>query len=267
MQLLTVDHTGKGMQMKTRAWMVLAVNLLVFMGSTMAADGKLACEAQVAVKSKHIWRGQRINKDFVFQPGATVAYGKLSGGVEASIGLTDAHGRKYEVERADFFVAWSEPLDFYPKVNYSVGLMHYNYPRGDDETTEVFGRLDFDMNLSPSVACYFESDDADGAYICASIARTVQSEVDMPWGKPLVLDLGAKLGWGSSNYNLKYWGVAEGQVNDLVLSATMPLSWRGYSIKPELAYAGAVGKKIKDSARYGTDNTYVYLGVGISKAF
>ena len=204
--------------MKTGAWMVLlGISWVAWGSDSWVTDQQFTCDAEIAIKSKHIWRGQRINEDFVFQPGASCTYGKLSGGVKASIGLTDAHGRKYEVERADFFAAWTEPLEFLPKTTYSLGFNHYSFPRDDRAATEIFGRLDFDMNLSPSLACYFESHSADGFYLSASIARTVQSEVDMPWGHPLLLDLGAKLGWGSGNYNSKYWGVTEAQVNDLVL--------------------------------------------------
>ena len=254
--------------MKTGTWLVLVGGLWLTLVSTgWALDEQFNCEATVAVKSKHLWRGQLINEDWIFQPGISAAYGRLSGGLTANIGLTDAHGRKYEVQRADFFAAFTESLEGIEWINYSLGIMQYDYVRERRETTEVYGQLDFDMALSPSLACYFESHNADGAYLSVSIARTVQSEVDMIWGSPLKLDLGAKLGWGSSNYNSKYWGVAEGQLNDFVLSAAMPLTLWGYDVVPEIAYVGIVGQKIKDSTRYSDDNTSVFFGVGISKSF
>lgn len=254
--------------MKTGTWMVLAGSAWLALASMgWAMDEQLSCEAKVAVKSKHLWRGQLINEDWVFQPGLSAAYGKLRGGVTASIGLTDAHGRQYEVQRADFFAAFTESLEGLDWIDYSLGIMHYDYLRKRRETTEVYGQLDFDMALSPSLACYFESNNADGAYLSVSVARTVESEVNMVWGRPLQLDLGAKLGWGSANYNSKYWGVSKGQVNDFVLSAAMPLTLWGYAVVPEVAYVGLVGQEIKESTRYSDDNTYVYIGLGISKSF
>ena len=251
--------------MKTSIRIALIV-CLGLIGHGFAQD-ELLVQANVEVESQHLWRGQLINDDWVIQPGASASYGKLSGGMVASIGLTDYHGRQYEVERADFYAAWTEPLEGIPGVTYSVGLMYYDYVRVDQESSEIFGRLSFDLPFSPSIACYYETDDADGAYLSLGARKSYGNVAEWGLGYPIGLDLTAQLGWGTSDYNAYHWGVHEAQFNDFDLSAAMPFQAYGFAVTPMVGFVGLLGADVKDSHRYSPDSSYVYLGVRVARAF
>ena len=162
---------------------------------------------------------------------------------------------------------WTEPIYGLEGVSYSVGFIYYDFPRPQTETTEIYGGLSFDTTLSPSVTCYYDTDNADGAYVSIGVEHAFENIVDIGTGHPLTLDLAASLGWGSTNYNAIYWGVRKNELNDFQLSAALPIPLKGYQIIPTATFAGLLGSGIKASNRYSNDNTYICLGIGVSKTF
>jgi len=116
---------------------------------------------------------------------------------------------------------------------------------------------------SPSVTVYHDIDEVDGTYISAGIGHTFENIMEIASGSPVALELGASIGWGSSSYNESYWGLDDGQFNDLVLSAAFPFEVGGFSITPSAHYMILVGSDIRDA----DDNEIFYAGVGFAKEF
>lgn len=258
----------KGMQMRDKArmaWVLCALSAM--MPAWAVAQDKLSMKATADLKSEHLWRGQLVNEHAVFQPGFSMAFGKLSGGIWGSVGLTDSRGRKYEVERMDYYMDWTEPIYGLEGVSYSAGFIYYDFPRSRTETSEIYGGLSFNAPLSPSVTCYYDTDRAEGAYVALRGKHSFENIVDIGLERPLTLNLTASLGWASRNYNYSYWGVYKNELNDLQVSANLPIPLHGFQLIPSLTVAELLGSDIKASHRYSHNNTYLCAGIGISKTF
>jgi len=210
--------------------------------------------------SSYVWRGQLITDGWVFQPGVTVGYGGLTAGVWGNLDLTDDNDESGEFIEYDWYLDYSGQLT--DIVGYSLGAIYYYFPSGEP-TTELYWGFSFDVPASPSVTVYHDIDEVDGTYISAGIGHTFENIMEIASGSPVALELGASIGWGSSSYNESYWGLDDGQFNDLVLSAAFPFEVGGFSITPSAHYMILVGSDIRDA----DDNEIFYAGVGFAKEF
>ena len=235
-----------------------AVFALFGMGTATWAEGDISYEVTTDFFSKYVWRGQNISDDWVFQPGFSATYNGLTAGVWGNLDLTSDNDERGEFIEFDYYLDYSGQIN--DVIGYSLGSIYYYFPSADD-TTEVYGGLNFDMVASPSLTVYYDVDEADGFYIALGVEHSLEGLDDLPFG----IDLSANLGWGSSNYNDAYWSVDDCEANDLLLSAAFPFEVGPLAVTPSVHYMALLGGDISDVA--GSDDSLVYAGVNLAYSF
>jgi hypothetical protein len=112
-------------------------------------------------------------------------------------------------------------------------------------------------------------DQANGSYVQLSVGHTIEKLKE--WGKDCHcgLQVGASLGLGTTNYNQYYFGVDQTALNDLTLTAGLPLTFGKLTIKPMLGYSTFVSKPIRsgNASFNGTKNDNFWGGVSLAYNF
>jgi hypothetical protein len=111
------------------------------------------------------------------------------------------------------------------------------------------------MFLNPYVKVFRDIDEVDGTYVSVGISESL-------W---LGLEGAASLGWGDRGYNDSYWGTSSSKANDLVLSISRPIEFKGMEITPSLSYIKLMDKDLGSIGNDGND--IVIFGFSLSKKF
>lgn len=257
--------------MKWHKFATVWIILLIGSTATVFAADDVAFEVTADYFGKYVWRGQNLDDDPVFQPGASFTYGGLTFGIWGSMETTSYNGNSGEFTEVDEYVDYSFDVPGVEGLGFSTGVIYYDFPGTTCErTTEVYWGFSFDLPLSPSITVYHDIDEADGMYASLGVGHSIELDSDAS----VALELGASLGWGDSSYNEYYWvdsvtelPVKDSGLNDLTLSAALPLEIDGWSITPSVNYVVLVDSDIKDTDCYSTDNEEFFVGIGLSKGF
>ncbi len=241
---------------QSKVVLVMAAAVLGVAGAAWA-EGDVSFEVTSDFFSKYIWRGQNVTDDWSYQPGISATYKGFTAGVWGSLDMTDENDQEGEFIEYDWYVDYSGQIN--EMIGYSVGSIYYYFPSGDP-TTEIYGGLNFDVIANPSVTVYYDVDEVDGAYVALGVGHTLENE---NW--PCAIDLAANLGWGDSSYNEFYWGVDDGELNDLTLSAGFPFEVGPVSVTPSVNYVAVLGSDTSDAA--GDDDSLFYAGVSLAYGF
>jgi hypothetical protein len=226
-------------------------------------DDGVAVGATADVFSKYIWRGQNVVNDWVLQPGASVGYKGLTGSVWSNMDLRGELVDSGQLTEVDLTLDYSNKVPSLDVLNYSVGTIYYSFLNTHSHpTAEVYGGLGLDVPLSPAVRWFYDFDLIDGSYVQFSIGHTI--EKIRKWGEDCHCDvqLGASVGYGSDGYNNGYFGVDEGGLNDLTLTAGIPLTFGKLTIKPSIGYSMMIDEDIRDA----TDKSDNFWG-GVGAAY
>ncbi len=263
--------------MNLRRWLLCAAVTVGMASSSLFAAGPVSIGLTADFFTDYVWRGQRLNEDAVFQPGATATYKGFTGGVWGNMDLTDIHDERYNLTELDYSLGYAGNFPGTDKLSYSAGFIYYDFPTVDLKTMEVYAGLTWNVLLSPSVTVYydFDKDEAtdpgaddltEGFYAALGVAHTVKGVV--PVGStPADVKLSASLGWADSEYNKTYWGVDDAKFNDFSLGVAVPLDVWGVTVTPSAKVITLVDGDIKDSRVYSDDSTYVVVGIGLAKTF
>ncbi len=221
--------------------------------------------------SHYIWRGQHLNESS-FQPGVTVAYEGLTAGWWGSLDLTNETGHNNAFTEVDWYLDYSGDVPGMEGVSYSVGLIYYNFAVTQlPDTTEFYWGLYFDVPFSPGFTVYHDLDEAEGTYVSFEASHTKENIFELSSDVPVDMEIGASIGWGTSDYNNYYWGVDDGGFNDLNVSVAFPFEVGGWTMSPSVNWTMVVDSSLRDmnsrSQLYDNDNCYVYFGFGVSKSF
>ncbi len=236
-------------------WVAAAGLAAGMSGTARAAEGS----AELAVLSKYVWRGQVVNDEAVLQPSVTVSAGNgLSLNTWGNLDLTDgtvAEGggdAAGEFTEVDWTVGYALPLE--GKLSVELGVIEYLFPFAGSSTREVFVSAGLDTVLAPALSLYYDFDDVEGLYASASVSHGVELPGE------LTLDLGASVGYGDSAYNEGYFGVADGALNDLTLTAGIGLpATAPVSVSVAVSYSVFLDSEIGDAAAeaFGDDSALV----------
>ncbi len=256
--------------MKSGDRMLTVFCLLITLGisaKTLAQD-KAEFNLTADYFGKYVWRGQDIDDESVFQPGLTASYKGFTAGIWGNLELTDIHDKSGNFTEADYSLDYSADVPGLKGVGFSVGAIYYDFPNTTaPSTTEVYGGLNFDLPLSPSIKFYRDVDQADGSYISASVEHDFEKIFELSPDVPVGMNLGASVGWADSSYNDYYWGVDKNNFNDLAFSLSLPFELGGISINPSVHYVTLLSDDIRDTHAYGDDNDLVFFGIGLAKSF
>ncbi|AQQ09594.1 hypothetical protein L21SP3_01402 [Sedimentisphaera cyanobacteriorum] len=226
--------------------------------SASAFDAEIEGDLSVGYFSKYIWRGQAINDESVIQTGIGFQVDKIYLNLWGNMDLTD-EGEKNNFTEVDFTAEYSDSLT--EGVDYTLGVIRYDFDEDAGNTNEIYGGLSFDMPLSPSFTVYRDIDAIEGTYFSAGVSHSFSL------GEDMALDCAASLGYADSDYNLGYWGVDDSSMQDLALSASMPLAMGDWTLTPSVTYAAIMDDELKETDAYEPDPDYIYAGISLSTTF
>jgi hypothetical protein len=215
--------------------------------------------------SKYVWRGQNVVDDWVLQPSASLGYKGFTASVWANLDLTGDVVDDGGFSEVDYSLDYSNTFPDQETIGYSVGIIYYDFPNTPWEaTSEVYGGLTAAVPLSPTIRAYYDFDEIDGTYVQLSVGHTIEKVTQ--WRKDCYCDaqVGASLGYGNSGYNDGYFGVDDGALNDLTLTAGLPVCLGKWTIRPSIAYSTMIDDDIR-AATAKSDN--FWAGVGAAYQF
>ena len=237
-----------------------AVAMMLGTMTLASAEDKVAVGVTADVFSKYIWRGQNVVDDWVLQPGASVGYQGLTGSVWGSMDLTGEVVGEGQLTETDLTIDYSNKFPGLDVLSYSVGAIYYSFLNlSAHPTAEAYGGLSLGVPLTPAVRWFYDFDLIEGSYVQFSVGHTI--EKIRKWGDDCQCDvqLGASVGYGSDGYNNGYFGVDEGGLNDLTLTAGVPFTFGKLTIKPSLGYSMMIDEDIRD-ATGKSDNFWGGIG-------
>ena len=260
----------------------LAVIVLVsFTGMLMAQEESgFSASASVDYFSRFIWRGMNLNNDSVLQYNIEGGALGFTGGIWANMPLTDTGFQSAgKIDEVDFSLDYSRSIT--DKVGFSLGVIHYTF-HGREEapaTTEIYGGINFDVPLSPSITWYRDVGEIDGSYIQFGFGHSFEKIGQWSDEEYVSLDLSGNFGLGGSAYNSGYFGyficsgdtcnanpdVNKTRFNDFTLSIAVPFQLKhGISITPSFNVSAMLDGKIRDSVEKPTN---VWFGLNFTKTF
>ena len=259
---------------KTKCLMVGLIVLLCGTGAALAegeieiSQDKIEFELTTDFFSKYIWRGQKLNDDYVFQTGLSTGYKGFTVAAWGNMDLTDYGNNKGEFTEWDYSLDYSNSIGENGKLGYSVGIINYHFPSIVGDTTEVYWGLSLDVFLNPSVTVYHDIDTVKGMYVNFGISHSIEDFIKLTDSLSANLDLSASIGWGNSSYNRAYWGVDNSKLNDIAFTVALPVELGGgWTVTPSFNFVTLVSSDIRDSDAFSTDSDYFFTGVSISKSF
>lgn len=221
--------------------LIMVVVLLAVLTGSAFAEG-LDIGVSVAGKTKYIWRGQTITNDPVIQPEINVKLDKFTFTGWGNVDVTSASGEEWNLTETNLILDFTDDSPI-KGIKYSLGAIRYDYPQGDsdDATMEVYGGLSIpDLIFSPFIKAYRDIDRVDGTYIQVGITQDIlapPTDAEQGWiSLPQGIVGSATVGWGDSAYNTAYWGKDATNLNDLVLSAAIPVKIGGITVAPTVSY-------------------------------
>jgi hypothetical protein len=235
---------------------VLGAALLV--ASTIATATPAAAQATVgadlALFSSYVWRGLSLTNKPVAQPDlyVTIPAGKgsvtLGGWANIDLGkyddLSDDISESGGTSAFNFaeFDPWAEISYPVGKATLTGGATAYIYPNklgltSDFNTVELYGKVAFDVPLSPKLAAWYDVDKVKGLYAEASIAHTIQASEKV--GVTLGALAGFNAGQDASLDNtgtptVDFFNFADDGFTHLDLSAAIPFTAGPLSLSPAL---------------------------------
>jgi hypothetical protein len=174
-------------------------------------------------------------------------------------------GDDWEFNEIDYSLDYSGTVPGQEALGFSVGVIYYDFPNtAFDATTELYGGVAADWPLSPALTWYVDVDEADGSYILFSVGHTIEKLVQASEEWYCDLEFGASIAYGTDGYNDYYFGVDDSALNDLTLSAGLPICLGSWTIKPLIAYSTMIDDDVR-AATVKSDN--LWGGVSASLSF
>ena len=210
--------------MKKLVCLIIGLSVLFLSNSVTFAENDVGFESTFDYFGKYIWRGQNLSDDPVFQPGLSISYKNITAKIWGNMDLTNINGNSGDFSEIDYSFDYSDIFSVIKGVGYSVGVIYYDFPGTSiKETTEVYGGLNFDLPLSPSITIYHDADEVEGSYISLAFKHSVEKIAELGPDVPVGMEIGTSLGWGSGSYNEYYWGTDQSELQDFTLSVSFPI--------------------------------------------
>jgi hypothetical protein len=215
---------------------------------------------------KYIWRGQNLNNESVFQPSIYLSKYGFTGSIWGSQDWTGANNNAGNVTEIDYTLDYTNTIPGIDWLSGSAGVIHYTFPHTDSaSTTEVYGGLTLtSVPLNPSIKIYRDVDEIKGTYYQFGVGHTF--EKINKWNEQCYCNfvVGASIGYGNGPYNKGYFGSGGGNMNDLTLTAGLPVCLGSWTLKPSINYA----TMLSDPIRAATDKSdNLWGGLSLSKSF
>jgi len=251
---------------RLKMWRCLAAGVMVVAAaSAEEKDESVSVNVAADLFSKYVWRGQNVVDNWVLQPSISAGYKGLTGSVWGDMDLTGDLVDGGEFTELDYSLDYSNTFPGQKTLGYSAGAIYYDFLNTHTKATaEVYGGVNADVPFSPAIKAYYDFDQIEGTYVQFSVGHTIEKIREWNSSCYCGLQVGASLGYGSTAYNRGYFGVDEGALNDLTLSAGLPICLGKLTVKPSVAYSTMIDKDIR-AATDKSDN--FWGGVGVAYQF
>lgn len=194
-------------------------------------DTEIEVSADVAVYSKYMWRGFKLDDDPVLQSGAYLSGYGFDASVWGSFGI--ASDDNLDSDEVDYSVGYTYDLKEAIQVPVSIsgGYTYYDFTSANTNSQEFYIGASFDVILSPSVIWYhdFEDEDqggGDGDYIVGELSYSYPIP---DW--PVSFDLSGHVG-----YNNELFIVGDG--GDIGIGAALPITLsKNCTLSPSVNYS------------------------------
>jgi hypothetical protein len=244
--------------------------------------------AQVDLFSSYVWRGLSLTNKPVLQPDVWVSFpagnASITVGGWSSIDLGRYDDLENDISESGAISSFNyAEFDPYAEVAFPVGkstltfgATAYIYPNDADSpdiandfgllttesnTVELYGKVGFEVLLSPEFSFYYDVDKIKGAYMEATASH------DLQLNEKLALSLGALVGFNagqgisddpdeSSNFD-------DDGFTHLDFSAGLPLTAGVFSITPVLHLVVGVDDRTKITSPTNTSDAKLWGGVSI----
>jgi len=237
-------------------WLVIASIMMAGALAAYCAEVELEGDAEVAVKSAFVWRGEVINDEPVISPyvGLHASGWKLS--VLGSWDLTSVENSADD-SRVD------ATLEYFAERNrqlFSFGSVAYiNHDDGSGEngdTFEAFFSYRVDVPTLPSLTVYYDFGEIDGFYATFSLAHSFPLVAER-----LALDLGTAVGAADKDYAAGVFTLSEDSSRgfdgftpdaasfvDLNVTADLPIELgEQFTLMPGVKYMRVIDSDIRDA--------------------
>jgi hypothetical protein len=246
--------------------------------------------ADLGLFSSYVWRGLSLTNKPVAQPDLYVTFPAGAASITLG-GWANIDLGKYDDPNDDIsesggssafnfaeFDPWAEISYPVGKATLTGGVTAYIYPNEDTaplfaltsdfNTVEVYGKVAFDVPLSPKIAAWYDVDKIKGLYAEASISHSV------PLGASHSLALGALAGFNAGQDadfdengvpQAEFFNFADNGFTHLDLSAGVPIAAGSFSITPAFHFVvnGDDNTKVTSPSNLDKD-VKVWGGVTIS---
>jgi len=229
--------------------------------------------ADLGLFSSHVWRGQVLNNDFVFQPQLTVQQYGVSVNIAANYDLKKNYqGNSGSFSEVDFLIGYDLPIDL-NGVEFEVGLINYNYTgeMAKDSTSELYGKATITtfekedaLSIIPEFTLFGDVDEVNGVYMLFDV-HAIYPVMDK-----LTAEAGVSIGWGNTSYNSAYWEQsADSGWNDYNFYGNLHYAiMDGLQVSLNVTYTMLEGGAITDGAdaNYESDNKF-WSGLNLKYIF
>ncbi len=231
-------------------WGTMMTLVLAFAQASLTAqsgDSPFRFDAEAAIVTKYIWRGQRLTDDWSFQPTGTVGIGDFSVNVWGTLDLTAVNpgdslflpddpsapagehaGLRGKFSEIDYTFSYAHSFE---EVTLDMGAIIYTFPERSaslPSTTEIYGGISFDsIPLSPSATLYLDVDETGGGASDPGIyfALAAQHSFPISHAKGLQgIDLSGRFSFVNSGFADYYYGANDSGAHDLLLTVAAPFS-------------------------------------------
>lgn len=235
-------------------------------------DTGISFDATLDLYSAYVWRGEVINDEPVWQPGATVSYsmgeyGTLSGNVWANFNATGNldHDHFCGMDELDYTASYA--VDVGP-VSLSAGHIWYTFPSISDttyahSTREVFATAAYNNDIvTPFVKGYYDYEsDIEGFYGNVGLTKSVDITDQFSVGGE------TSLGMADDNYMDFAFGSNDSGFVDF--NAALFCSYAitdNLSIGARIAWMSLLDSDARDAQTY-SDNDMVWGGINLAASF
>ena len=230
----------RGLGLVVTAAMVIGVGT-VRAGEAEATPATATAEANVL--SGYVWRGQVLNDEAVLQPSFTMGNNGFTINTWGNMNLTDSGAADVpDFSELDLTLAYAKTVG---EVGLGVGYIDYTFPNTTVAgTREVCFSIGLpNLVVAPTLAVYYDFDEADGVYGNLSLAYSHEL------GEKTTLGLFASLGAASADYNSFYFGVDDDALNDFNVGASVSFAvTKSLTIVPAVQYTALPDGDIKNGA-------------------
>ncbi len=195
--------------------------------------------ADVAYKSKYVWRGIPFNTESVLWPDAWGYWNGFTFVLFGSMELTDIYDNSMTFTELDYYLDYTKAFG---KINATLGYAHYTYPNTDFKTTgEIYLKANTDLEfVQIGLSAYKDIIEAEGFYISPQISKSFAK-------CPVNPKLSLSLGYADKNHNGYWMWVEKAGLTDI--TGTLCLSY---------APSGTLGEYVS----FGADLNYSTIPTG-----